>query len=943
MTNFLNLLSGVLEFFLAIARGLWAVLRTVAHWLQLRLYAWSAILLICLRSLFTRERMSHVNGVAARGRVRLLDDLSGIPANDFFQPGRVFPARCRFASVSYMDDAMYVARGVSLKFADQDSGGPLDVLMNTGRTAPFWNVRTFCQFMWATIRGLGDKVIPYMKADPNIYVGSLDPLRRNPTTFAQMYYHSQIPFTFKAKDGRPRYVNFRLIPQDRGPETGLLQPEDAPDWAWCWEGIRPGETLSPNYLKQELSQRLARGPIRFHLQIQFHDIQPGENRKVLDASLSWDEKTHPWHDLAEVTAEQELDYRGSNLTRFGIENRPKCMGIVRPTSVDDPASMNYMRMLAKWPARCRMLGIRLMGLPKPIPDQRVLGKDTRYTPYKVPENFGPPKPLSLPQNDAPAEQEARRRDLEQKRAEYVLTVPGDLPTYSATPPAAEDFDADKVKRMFDDVRGTVIDLGLGAVERFFVDGGKPARSLDSYDALYPTRTIPAVHKTWRDDAEYARQRLNGVHPHVIRLCTALPPKFPVTDEMVAGLLPHRSTLARELAAERLYLLDYPLLDGLPTQPGAYLAAPICLLHLEEDGTLLPVAIQLGQDPEQHPIFTPLDPPWLWLAVKAYAQCADAHYHEVVSHLLRTHLILEPIWLCARRNLHDRHPVMELLKPHFRFTLAINHAARTKMLVPGGPLPVTMASGFEGSVELLKRSYREFGFHRFDLLDDLAERGVDHKNADGSYKLPNYYYRDDGIAVAEAIRAWAQDVVDLYYGSDQDVLSDPEVQAWIAELADPQRGNLRGLPDGGRLRGKEDLVDLLSLTILKASAEHSAANNGQYDYFGYVPNVPGLMRKPPPKTKKELSEQWLVDALPDFHQSATQIAMVHLLSEPSPPSRLLGFYDDDFFAGHGPAVQAARRFRARLDRISSAIQTRNALLMVGYPYLDPRRVSQSTEI
>ena len=943
MAKFLNIIAGLFEFVHAIVLGLRYVLRLLGHWLQLRLYAWAAIVLVAVNSLVTRNRMSHVNGIATRGKVRFLDRLDGVPANDFFRPGLEFPARCRFASVSFMDDAMFIARAASIKFADDDARSPLDLLMNTGQTAPFWNVRTFWQFLIANMKGLGAAVVPYMKSDPTLYVGSIDPLRRNPETFAQMYYYSQIPFTFKAKDSRPRYVNFRLIPWDRGVEAGLLEPEDTPDWAWCWEGIRPGETRSPNYLKDELAARLARGPIRFHLQIQFHDIRPGENRKVLSASMTWDEVTHPWHDLAEVTIEDMLDYKTSNETVFMIGNRPACMGIVAPRSIDDPAGMNYMRDLADFPARCRLLGNRLFGLPKPIPDARGLGPDTRYTPFKDPENFGVPKPLSLPQKESAAEQASRRQDLGLRREEYVLTVPGDLPTYTENLPATEAMDDEANRRMFDDIEATMVQLGLGAVQRFFVDGGVPARTLETFDALYPIRQTPAVNKSWRDDAEYARQRLNGVHPTVITLCTAVPDKFPVTDQMVGTLLPHGSSLAQELANEKLFLLDYPLLDDLPTNDGQYLAAPVCLLHLERDGTLLPIAIQLAQDPAESPIFTPLDPPWLWMAVKAFAQSADAHYHELVAHLLRTHLLLEPIWLCARRHLHDRHPLLELLKPHFKFTLAINHAARTSMLVPGGPLPTVMAAGYDGNIELLRRAFKDFGFHRFDIEDDLDSRGVNRKDAAGRFKLPNYFYRDDGILVSRAVRDWVREMVGIFYQSDEDVLADVEVAAWVAELADPARGNLPGLPNGGRLQTIDDLVDFLALTVVKASAEHSAANNGQYDYFGYVPNVPGLMRKPPPRNKKELTEQWLVEALPDFHQSAVQIAMVHLLSDPAPPDRILGFYSDDFFAGHAAAIHATRRFRASLDRISAGINTRNVMLDVPYPYLDPRRISQSTEI
>jgi len=57
--------------------------------------------------------MSHENGIVARGRIRVVDNLA-IPQNDFFLPGREFSCRLRHASVSLMDDAGLFVRGASL-------------------------------------------------------------------------------------------------------------------------------------------------------------------------------------------------------------------------------------------------------------------------------------------------------------------------------------------------------------------------------------------------------------------------------------------------------------------------------------------------------------------------------------------------------------------------------------------------------------------------------------------------------------------------------------------------------------------------------------------------------------------------------------------------------------------------------------------------------------
>lgn len=51
---------------------------------------------------------------------------------------------------------------------------------------------------------------------------------------------------------------------------------------------------------------------------------------------------------------------------------------------------------------------------------------------------------------------------------------------------------------------------------------------------------------WTSDVEFGRQILNGVNPAVICKCTQLPPKFPVTDEMIRPFLCRGLTLDQEI-------------------------------------------------------------------------------------------------------------------------------------------------------------------------------------------------------------------------------------------------------------------------------------------------------------------------------------------------------------------------------------------------------------
>ena len=66
------------------------------------------------------------------------------------------------------------------------------------------------------------------------------------------------------------------------------------------------------------------------------------------------------------------------------------------------------------------------------------------------------------------------------------------------------------------------------------------------------------------------------------------------------------------------------MDGLPTREGQYSAAPMCLLYVNGNNQLVPIAIQLKQEPaEDNPIFLPSDN-WIdWLLAKIFYQSAHA--------------------------------------------------------------------------------------------------------------------------------------------------------------------------------------------------------------------------------------------------------------------------------------------------------------------------------
>lgn len=318
-------------------------------------WAWFILMWYSLR----RQRMSHDNGIVARGRLRLVDD-PAFPPHDFLQAGREFECRLRHASVSYPDDTVTQVRAASLKFADSAFTSPMDLEMNTGTRSLFWSARNFLEFVrnkQPRVKGLD--YWNYYDKHPRGLDAAKDSIRKTPVSFTQLYYHSQCPLSFVGRDGVLRYARYRLVPEDRGPETGLVPPEQLRE---RWSEDQTDPSLAPDYLRRELAERLARGPVTYHLQIQLHTPVPGESEVIFDSNTPWDEATHPHLELATVRLDSLLPEE-SVRTWFSMKHLPRSLKVLPAHSIDDYNSLNHMREASDLARRLRVWLSALLGNP----------------------------------------------------------------------------------------------------------------------------------------------------------------------------------------------------------------------------------------------------------------------------------------------------------------------------------------------------------------------------------------------------------------------------------------------------------------------------------------------------------------------------------------------------------------------------------------------------
>ena len=356
----------------------------IARRAQLRASVTGLGAIIALNSWVTKQRMSHENGITCRGTLRIVDD-PRFPEHDFFIPGKEFQCRIRHGAASWLDDAKLVVRSASLKFADARGESPLDLLMNTGDVPLFWDVRTFWSFMQGTSQGRGKDWLPDLRLNPQALRGGTDSVRRDPDSFAHMVYNSQACFGFVGVDGVYRYARYRLQPVDfDGTESGRPSAEDL-SHPWLQNPLLH-EPRHRNYLKDEMTARLnGEGrPVRYVLRIQLRARPATGEPEWVSSAFPWDETVTPFHDVAVVTLTEALDHEEAQLTWFDLANHVDSLPIPRGVSIDDPHSMNDLRLAGAWARRARLASYRRRGMPGPIPDSRLAPDWVAAPPMPIP-------------------------------------------------------------------------------------------------------------------------------------------------------------------------------------------------------------------------------------------------------------------------------------------------------------------------------------------------------------------------------------------------------------------------------------------------------------------------------------------------------------------------------------------------------------------------------
>uniref|UniRef100_A0A8C5PQ97 Uncharacterized protein n=1 Tax=Leptobrachium leishanense TaxID=445787 RepID=A0A8C5PQ97_9ANUR len=538
----------------------------------------------------------------------------------------------------------------------------------------------------------------------------------------------------------------------------------------------------------------------------------------------------------------------------------------------------------------------------------------------------------------------RRSELDRNREKYRWKVYAEGAPYCIDAETTQDLSSNEQYscEKLSSFGFTLAASGLEATLKGYLLRCDPWKDLNEINNLFSfkkTHMPDLTSQMWNVDTFFGYQYLNGVNPMSVRKCTKIPGNFPVTQDMVASTLGSSTDLQQELESGNIFLADYNILEGIPTNTingkKQYLAAPLCLLWKSLQDHLIPIAIQLGQQPgPENPIFVTSDPEWDWTLAKIWVRYAEFQLHELDHHLLRTHLLAEVICLATVRNLPTQQPLLKLLLPHFDFTLEINILARSQLIGPGGLFDKAFVTGNGGVPILVRKALERLTYTSLCLPDDLKDRGME--------SIPKHYYREDGMKIWSAMEKFASDIVNYYYKDDDMVSKDPELQAWIKEIF--QRGFLEressGIPSS--LRSRVEVIKFATMVMFSCSAQHAAVNSGQFDFYSWMPNAPSSLRQPPPTKKGVTTFQSILDALPEMNTTALAMVTVWLLRKEPEDKKPLGDYKNSYFLEETP-LKFSQAFQNRMAEISKDIQQRNKSMNLTYLYLDPKVIECSVSI
>jgi catalase len=217
-------------------------------------------------------RANHAKGIVVEGSFKATPEAASLSRAPLFS-GAAIPVTARFSDASglpHVPDGADAANphGVSIKFHLPD-GSDSDLVINALHFFPVSNGADFRDMFLAIADSPPNapkptKLDQFMAAHPN--VAAANATVSTPGSFADEEYFGVNAFVFVNKDGAHQPFRYHMTPA----RVAHLTTDEA-------------SKKAPNFLIDEIQERLKNGPVTFHLKAQL--AEPGDNTS--DGAKPW--------------------------------------------------------------------------------------------------------------------------------------------------------------------------------------------------------------------------------------------------------------------------------------------------------------------------------------------------------------------------------------------------------------------------------------------------------------------------------------------------------------------------------------------------------------------------------------------------------------------------------------------------------------------------------
>ena len=302
----------------------------------------------------------------------------------------------------------------------------------------------------------------------------------------------------------------------------------------------------------------------------------------------------------------------------------------------------------------------------------------------------------------------------------------------------------------------------------------------------------------------------------------------------------------------------------------------------------------------------------WLYALQAAKTSVTVYGIWLGHVYHWHIVTAAMQMAMYNTLDADHPAYQLVAPQANFLFQFDELLLLLWRQIAPPTSVDTPRGF---LELMNGFAAGRTYFEDDPTTALQDNGI--AVSDFTRETPWDAYP----AAGRLLGLWAETeryvnaFVENTYASDALVAEDRQLQAWMREAADPDEGNIRGLPP---INTRAALAQVLTSLIYRITAHGSSRlKPSAYPVQAFVANFPPCLQIAKiPSPRGELSTAQLLEYLPKTGTIGEMMTFytTFIFSEPYVPFiPKAGIATELFFSGgeSDPRNQALVGFREAL--------------------------------